>query len=153
MHATNLKSGQANPFSFPSLPAVKMLNETDPDRRSLRRSKPSHKIDASTCNDQLRPPTQLRTNTLSLQKNTLNSAQTLAIDRSPIDLIDPDRLQTIGHQNQSTSDRFLKFSLFFVPPWLCVRFDPNPSNPIDHPSKSLETNATNSQTFEILKES
>jgi hypothetical protein len=47
-------------------------------------------------------------NTFSLQKNTLKRIRELMTDRSPIDLIDPDRPQTIDHQHQSTSDRFLK---------------------------------------------
>ena len=49
-------------------------------------------------------------NTISLHKNTLKRARQV-IDRSPIALIDPDRPQTIEHQHQSTSDRFLKSPL------------------------------------------
>jgi hypothetical protein len=53
------------------------------------------------------PSTPLSINTLSLQKNTLNMC-----DRSLTGLIDPDRPQTIDHQDQSTSDRFLKSAPF-----------------------------------------
>ena len=56
------------------------------------------------------------------------SASSILTDHSsitPIDLIGPDRPQTLEPQDQSTSDRFLKSlppSLFFVSSCLCVRF-------------------------------
>jgi len=59
-------------------------------------------------------PSFRRANTFRLQKNTLKRAQQV-IDRSLIPLIDPDRMQTIEPQDQSTSDRFLKSQLHSLP--------------------------------------